>query len=1192
MSHGWSVKTLCILLLCMLVGSLIASVAIGTVVTPIIEGPILPSAVTVPVQTTSVSGTPTVSTFSVTPSITTVKGTNTISTFVISPSTTTVWGASTISSTSVLPSIAMVTGVTTVSTITISPSTTIVSATATDPITPNVQEVMPSTQTASPTTLQVALLAGTGTIEPFVQTVSPSTVNVMPTVGTTTVTSSESSVMPSTETIAPVVGTVDAMGITQVATSVTSRAMPIVGTTTITPSKWTPATVVKLAEKISTQSTLIETILVQKITLGGVVVSGDLRGTIDFTSLEIISIKTGSFADKGFSKGEFTATLEGLSYKGYWKGMVFLKPTERKIYLKGMISGEIGGVVEGYLTESTPGSNVYDQYQATWTLNRLGTDFIYGTINLSGTVTYQESTEYSSIEIYVLQTSIEGTCLGHYTGPLSTVLTHLRVVDETNPYFGEGFSIITYISDFGSGEGCTYDKLIGPSKAELKGMFTSPLLGIVSATLDETRSPRTLFVTIERIDLGLPPMPDLKVETWGPGRASPGQTVSYVTELRNDGLKAAENISLIALPCFLADFVSASAPYNYEDAIHILRWDFNYIPPKTRIYLSYQGRILWGLSLGITLTHSASIYPKEEADSILQHASPKLTEKQKIVLKVIETAAKVPLPPLTGPMISVVEFLGEEPFTPIIIANAIRANKAAVDGRFEEAEYLRGINVLLRRLQEDPDYLKQQGKTFQEAVEELATIHNYKPPRGATEIAVARDPNIKYGPDGNVLPGQKLDYKVEYENEGEGIAFGVYFTDTLDEDLDDSTLEIGPVISTKDGSVIAGPGTYNPLTRTITWLVGEVGPCESGFANFSVKVRDDAPEDTEIINFGIVYFPSVPEITRTNAVISIVKLYIDTTPPTTLLTIGEPKYVDPMENIYVTSATSFTLTAEDDPGGSGVASTAYRIYNATYDCGWLTYTQPFYLIGLSDGTYTLAYNSTDNAGNIESINTAILILDNSPPILTIETPLEDEALQDGITFTTSAWDLSKVASVTFSIREPNGELGKIISPAFESMPATLSEDGKWKMVFDTTQLPDGYYLTVVESTDVLGNKGFQVVSFSIRNWATIELLPASETNKAGRTMPVKFSLRIVASVDPNQPFVRNEELTIIIFEKGRPEKVLQTSTYGTTARDYRIDDSNELYITNFQTLKTPTTYVVQIYRKGMLIGTFEFSTVK
>ncbi|MFH1392090.1 MAG: PKD domain-containing protein, partial [bacterium] len=139
-------------------------------------------------------------------------------------------------------------------------------------------------------------------------------------------------------------------------------------------------------------------------------------------------------------------------------------------------------------------------------------------------------------------------------------------------------------------------------------------------------------------------------------------------------------------------------------------------------------------------------------------------------------------------------------------------------------------------------------------------------------ITVARDPNIKYGPEGNVLSGQKLDYKVEYENEGEGIAYGVYFTDTLDEDLNDSTLEIGPVFDVETEVQIGDPGIYNPNTRTITWFTGEVGPGQGGYAEFSVNTRSDAPDGTEIINFATVYFPSVPEATRTNGVVSIVRL--------------------------------------------------------------------------------------------------------------------------------------------------------------------------------------------------------------------------------------------------------------------------------------------------------------------------------
>jgi hypothetical protein len=99
---------------------------------------------------------------------------------------------------------------------------------------------------------------------------------------------------------------------------------------------------------------------------------------------------------------------------------------------------------------------------------------------------------------------------------------------------------------------------------------------------------------------------------------------------------------------------------------------------------------------------------------------------------------------------------------------------------------------------------------------------------------------------------------------------------------------------------------------------------------------------------------------------------IDDTPPCTKLTMGDPKYVTP-NCTYVTNNTSFTMLA-DDGNGSGVAETEYRISNDTYDTGWTLYTAPFELASFSEGSYTLSYNSTDNAGNVESSNAATIIV--------------------------------------------------------------------------------------------------------------------------------------------------------------------------------------------------------------------------
>jgi len=761
-----------------------------------------------------------------------------------------------------------------------------------------------------------------------------------------------------------------------------------------------PATVSALSETTFMESTLIETLLRRKATLNNAVVTGDLNGTLDFTNFEMVSIQTGSFAGKGFSTGEWHANLEGISYAGNWEGFAFLDVSEKKIYLKGAISGGISGIAEGYLTESTPGSGVYNQYQATWKLGRLGSETVSGTINLAGDIAYQESYEYPSTELYVLQSSIEGTTFGYYAGPLSTVLTHLSVADGNNPYDGQGFSIISYTSESGSGEGFTYDKLVSPGRVELKGLFTSPLLGILSATLDESKIPRTLFMVIERIDLGLPPAADLKVTTWGPGRVSPGQTVSYVVEYRNDGLKAADEAIVFNCLDPQVEYMAGSEGAYSNNILHYTTWDLGSVPAKTNGYLGIQARVLWGLPMGTELKNAAyivEIVPHSSEENLCLNGIAAVMERdpmtgeyedggtKKWVAFCKENNAKpewlythenANLAWPIGGLQDVLEVYLASPYNPIGVPMFTQRNGGNVppgyhpkvlafsggtrsaislieryietEGRegimtgdlilispmltsSEELRILKqkGIKITIYQSPKDdivPNQLTEgtlsytdpegrkltvqvngnvagnlvkikwekdgnviyekdfhiqgdnsnNGDLFQSeegiVVEELDGRHGGLIPElnnqgqegksssSSSTVAVARDPNIKYGPEGNVSPGQKLDYIVKYENEGEGIAFGVYITDVLDEDLSDATL------------VINNGGIYNPPTRTITWFIGQLDPHQGGSVGLSANIRSDAPEGTDVINYATVYFPSVPEITRTNGVVSIIPL--------------------------------------------------------------------------------------------------------------------------------------------------------------------------------------------------------------------------------------------------------------------------------------------------------------------------------
>jgi uncharacterized repeat protein (TIGR01451 family) len=711
-------------------------------------------------------------------------------------------------------------------------------------------------------------------------------------------------------------------------------------------------TVANLSEKTFIASDLNETVLLQNATINNAEVQGDLSGALNFTSFELVKITTGSFAGKGFSKGTWDANLEGISYKGEWRGAFYFVPSDRKIYLKGAVSGEMTGVAEGYVSESIAQSGVYDRYLATWKIGRLGTAVFSTTLNLNGTLAYDGYSEFPSTGLDVLQTSIEGSSSGHYNCSLSSILTQIRV-SANSPFIGEGFSIISYSSNYGMGEGWTYDRLASPGIIELKGFLTSPLYGVLHATLNETTLPRNLHLYIERVDLGLPPMADLKLKIWGPERVSPGQKITYAIELRNDGLKSAENVTLVNEFPWAVDYLSNTGGGVYKDSFREVNWCLD-VPAKSKVDLATQGRVVWGLAGNTVVGGFAKILDKIEmkTDPTMQTTFEILYSNQSYC-RLTGTIANQSASISTIWELSVTEV--SEQIEPTIETRQISedmrelAYKFTVEGGSWDLVVVKlifnipTIGLVNSFVQSQPKNLEKSARYWEErnrvdnlyqigrisdesfrrdwrslndqiyvlqtfgkeaagfpdltgpivslfpmvwdepikkiaqhsrmnliAIYDLDLYFDLYDGFYKSQVTVARDPNIKYGPDGYVSLGQTLNYTVEYENEGEGIAFGVYATDILDVDLDDSILEIGPVVSTSNGSVIADPGTYNPSTRTITWLVGEVGPNEGGVANFSAKVRNDVPEGTEVINSATVYFPSVPETTRTNTIVSVV----------------------------------------------------------------------------------------------------------------------------------------------------------------------------------------------------------------------------------------------------------------------------------------------------------------------------------
>jgi hypothetical protein len=98
----------------------------------------------------------------------------------------------------------------------------------------------------------------------------------------------------------------------------------------------------------------------------------------------------------------------------------------------------------------------------------------------------------------------------------------------------------------------------------------------------------------------------------------------------------------------------------------------------------------------------------------------------------------------------------------------------------------------------------------------------------------------------------------------------------------------------------------------------------------------------------------------------------DIIPPTTTNTI----FGTFGNNNWYRSNVQINLTATDNEGGSGVNKTEYSFDNAT----WIEYNAEFPVT--TEGTTTLYYRSTDNAGNIESTKNITISIDKTSPSIT------------------------------------------------------------------------------------------------------------------------------------------------------------------------------------------------------------------
>jgi len=164
-------------------------------------------------------------------------------------------------------------------------------------------------------------------------------------------------------------------------------------------------------------------------------------------------------------------------------------------------------------------------------------------------------------------------------------------------------------------------------------------------------------------------------------------------------------------------------------------------------------------------------------------------------------------------------------------------------------------------------------------------------------------------------------------------------------------------------------------------------------------------------------------------------------------------------NNWYVSNVQVTLTASDE-GGSGIAKTEYSLNGGV---NWIQYSNPFSVS--NEGTTTILYKSTDNAGNVESTKTKEIKIDRTAIGITISSPEAKDYVQTGsLALNFEALDtISGIDSITSTLDSMTVINGAVI---------------------DLCTLTLGQHTLLVNAIDKAGNTASNTVTFNL-----IEIVP-------------------------------------------------------------------------------------------------------
>jgi hypothetical protein len=170
------------------------------------------------------------------------------------------------------------------------------------------------------------------------------------------------------------------------------------------------------------------------------------------------------------------------------------------------------------------------------------------------------------------------------------------------------------------------------------------------------------------------------------------------------------------------------------------------------------------------------------------------------------------------------------------------------------------------------------------------------------------------------------------------------------------------------------------------------------------------------------------------------------------------------------TAPQVTLSAVDNPGGSGVALIQYSINGGVF----ADYLAPIAVA--TEGTTTIQYQATDVAGNISLVSSLVVKLDTIAPVFTVA-PTATPGARSSVAISGTAADGGTVGVASGLVTGASTGTYSISGPSPSSGTFSIGTNGSFS--FSRTKLKPGAYTGTLTVKDNAGNTITAPISFTI-----------------------------------------------------------------------------------------------------------------